>query len=68
MHGSLYLGKAANESTVSTGAVLRVQAVVEKMSVAGVNAVQADVELCSDAAPQVVAAAGELNKVECGIQ
>lgn len=33
------------------------------MSVAGVHTVQTDVEFHSDAAPQVVAAAGELKKV-----
>lgn len=57
----LYLRKAADEGVVSTGAVLCVQAVVEEAGMAGINDVQADVELCSDAAPQVAAAAGELN-------
>lgn len=56
----LYLRKAADEGIISTGAVLCVQAVVEEASVAGGDAVQTDVELRCDAAPQVVASAGEL--------
>lgn len=57
----LYLRKAADErAAAAAGAVLRVQAVVEKTRVAGADAVQAEVQLGSDAAPQVVAAAGEL--------
>lgn len=57
----LYLRKAADEGIISTGAVLCVQAVVEEASVAGGDAVQTDVELRCDAAPQVVASAGELS-------
>lgn len=57
----MYLRKAADEPVFSTGAVLAVQAVVERVGVADGHAVQADVQLRLDAAAQVVAAAGELN-------
>lgn len=49
---------------MSTGAVLCVQAVVEEVSMAGTDAVQADVVLCFDTTPQVMAAAGELKRVK----
>lgn len=49
---------------MSTGAVLCVQAVVEEVSMAGIDTVQADVVLCFDATPQVMAAARELNRVK----
>lgn len=60
----LYLRKAADEAVVSTGAVLSVQAVVEEVGVADSHIVQTDVKLYLDAAPQVVAATGELNEVK----
>lgn len=60
----VYLGEAADEDVVSTAAPLRVQAVVEEVGVADVHTVQTDVELHFDAAPQVVAAAGELDGVK----
>lgn len=56
-----YLGEAADEPILSTGAVLAVLAVVEGARVAHGHAVQADVELRLDAAAQAVAAAGELS-------
>lgn len=56
-----YLGEAADEPALSAGAVLAVLAVVEGARVADGHVVQADVELRLDAAPQAVAAAGELN-------
>lgn len=62
-----YLRKAADEAVVSTGAVFSVQAVVEEVGVAESHTVQTDVELDLDAAPQVVAATGELNGGEGGI-
>lgn len=49
---------------MSTGAVLCVQAVVEEVSMAGIDTVQADVVLCFDATPQVMAAARELKRVK----
>lgn len=60
----LYLREAADETVVSTGTVLCVQAVVEEAGVAGVHTVHTDVQLCCDAAPQVLAAAGELDSVK----
>lgn len=57
-----YLREAADEPVLSTGAVLAVLAVVEGARVAHGHALQTDVELRLDAAPQAVAAAGELNK------
>lgn len=45
-----------------------VQAVVEEAGVADVHTVQTDVKLRLDAAPQVVAAAGELNKVKRSVR
>lgn len=56
-----HLGEAADEPALSAGAVLAVLAVVEGARVADGHVVQADVELRLDAAPQAVAAAGELN-------
>lgn len=56
-----YLGEAADEPVPSAGAVLAVLAVVEGARVADGHAVQADVELGLHAAPQAVAAAGELS-------
>lgn len=58
----MYLRKAADEPVFSTGAVLAVQAVVERAGVADGHTVQTDIQLCLDAAAQVVAAAGELKK------
>lgn len=60
----MYLRKAADEAAVSTGAVLSVQTVVEEVGVADCHIVQTDVKLRPDAAPQVLAAAGELRKVK----
>ncbi len=45
-----------------------VQAVVEEAGVADVHTIQTDVKLRLDAAPQVVAAAGELNKVKRSVR
>lgn len=59
----MYLRKAADEPVFSTGAVLAVQAVVERAGVADGHIVQTDVQLRLDAAAQVVAAAGELKKI-----
>lgn len=56
-----HLGEAADEAALAAGAVLAVLAVVEGARVADGHVVQADVELRLDAAPQAVAAAGELN-------
>lgn len=59
----LYLREATNKGIVFTAPVLRVQAVVEQVDVADAHALQADVQLHSDAAPQVMAAAGELDEI-----